>query len=364
MTNLALVGLGHAARSIWTPALQSLSGVTVVAGADPEPGARSGWARLAPRAALHDSLADLLACHGSIDWLVVVSPPDLHAEHALAGLAAGCHVLCEKPAARSAAQLDVLAAAAADADRCVAVNHEFTRMPIFAATLAELQRGAHGPLRFAQVWQLVQDPGATGWRAGGETMREFGTHAVDLLIEAFGGPPSQVSARMPRPAGAPAGDPLDLVTLEWPDGRAAQLVLDRLSPGQHRYMEARFDCAGASLRASIGGRAEVRLGLDPRSRLPRLRLDLAGGGAAWIERGARREGLARNGLAALADATAALTRQTLDAVAARQEPPRSLARVRDVLAVIDAAYASAAQDRVVAVNPQRDPQESALDSDP
>ncbi|MCO4771569.1 MAG: Gfo/Idh/MocA family oxidoreductase, partial [Deltaproteobacteria bacterium] len=261
MTNVAVVGLGAAARTIWAPALAKVRGAVLVAGADPDTRAQGAWARTAPRAAPHPNLEELFDSHQSIDWLVVASPPPLHEQHVRAGLAAGCNVLCEKPVVRTSEALGGLRAAAREAGRHIAVNHEFTWMPILAASLAQVHGAEHGRLRFAQVWQTVDDRGASGWRASGRTFAEFGTHAVDLLIEAFGGAPSTVSARMPRPDGG-KGDPIDLVTLEWPDGRAAHVVLDRISPGKHQYFESRFDCEHASIRASIGGRAQVRMGIS------------------------------------------------------------------------------------------------------
>lgn len=347
MTNVALLGLGNAARTIWTPALCKVPGVTLVAGADPDASAQSAWSRLAPSAAPHPSLEELLDSHRSIDWLVIATPPAHHLDHVIAGLEAGCHVLCEKPLVVDEAALDAITKSAARARRTVAVNHEFTRMPIFAETLARLHAGKHGALRFAQLWQLVDDSAVTGWRSGGETLREFGTHAIDLLISAFGGPPKTVSARMPQPVAGEGGDPVDIVTLEWADGRSGHVVLDRISPGHHRYLEARFDCAEASLRASIGGRAALTIGLDAPTRRPKLRLDVAAGGTAWVEQGERRSVYARNGLHALVDATALLTTETFENTRSGKPAPCSLSRARDVLRVVEGAYLSASTDRVV-----------------
>lgn len=345
MTQIAIVGLGNAARTIWTPALHKLPGVSLVAGADPDTSAQAAWSKGAPSASPHGSLKGLLECHQGIEWLVVATPPEQHAADIRAGLQAGCHVLCEKPVSPSLSDFDALLAVAAQAGRTLTVNHEFTHMPIFAAVLENLQGGGHGPLRFAQVWQQVNDGDSTGWRGAGETLREFGTHGIDLLLQAFGGAPCLVTARMPRPDPSRRGDPVDLVTLEWPDGRAAHLLLNRLSPGEHRYMEARFDCTSASLRASIGGRAGLALRVNPTTRRPKVRLEVAGGGMAWVERGPQRDVIGRNGLHALVDATALRTQKIIDSVAAGQ--PQSQERVRDVLAVIDAAYRSAAADRSV-----------------
>jgi len=338
-THVALVGLGAAAQNLWLPAVKRTRGVTLVAGADPSPDAQRAFSALAPSCPTHPDLPTLLESHRSVDWVLVATPPRTHVAVATAALEASRHVLCEKPLAGSVAAIDALAAVAERAGRTLAVNHELSRMRIFAATLARL-RGS--PPRFAHVWQTVATHTSPGWREAGDVLGEFGPHPIDLLIDAFGGSPAKATARLPNPDGA-AGTPVVLLTLEWPDGRAAHLTLDRMAPGRHRYLEARFDCADACLRATFGGRADVRLGIDPRTRRPRVRWDLGPGGLAWVERGQGREVYARNPLNALADATSTLLAETL---AGR---PVGVSRARAVAAVIEAARRSAAEERTVAI---------------
>lgn len=343
MARVALVGLGSAARTLWLPALRR-RGLVPVAAVDPADEARGWFQTTHPGAAVYADLHALFVAPP--DWVVITSPPDAHAAAVEAALNAGSHVLCEKPFVADSGTARKLEALARRRGRHLAVNHEFAHMPVFAETLARLQGGRDGRLRFAQLWQNVDDAGVEGWRADGRTLREFGTHAIDLLLRAFGRPPTKVTARMPAVAGR-RGDPLDLVTLEWPGGGVGHLILNRLSPGDHRYLEARFDCEQASLRASIGGRAQLRLGLSARSRSPLLRLELAGGGAAWAELGERRETYARNGTDALVHATATLLGQTLEAAGRGAPLPCAASDALRVIQVIEAAERSARTDRTV-----------------
>ena len=346
MIKVGLVGLGAAADSIWVPALKKIHGVDLVAGADPDPGAVGRMARLAPRMTVHQDLGHLLEDHRTIDWIVIATPPETHACLAVEALDAGRHVLCEKPFAPTLAEADQILEAAARAGRVIAVNHEMTSMPIVGESLRAVSSGEHGGLLFAQVWQTLVDPPGGGWRTRGETMAEFGSHAVDLLIHAFGEVPTGVLAAMPRPDGM-AGDPIDLVTLFFSGGRAGHMVLDRVCQGAHQYLELRFDCTGASLRASMGGRASVELGLHARSRRPKLRLDLAPGGLAWVERSSERDVIARNPTSALAHATRVHVGRVFDSVGRGAEPPGAGRRARDVVRVVEAAYRSAAEGRRV-----------------
>ena len=59
----------------------------------------------------HGSLAALLA-DGEVDAVYVATPHPMHCEVVVAALAAGKHVLCEKPIAMSLAEVDAMQAAA------------------------------------------------------------------------------------------------------------------------------------------------------------------------------------------------------------------------------------------------------------
>jgi predicted dehydrogenase len=353
---LALLGLGAAARSIHWPACRRLEGVEVVAGADPDPRAREAFRLLAPRPTLYDDAAELLRAEKP-DWVVVAAPPFAHRSLSLLALEHGSHVFCEKPLATAVADADALIEAARRAGRWVAVNLEFPRMPIFEAAQRAIGSREFGRLLFLQAWQHLREADSKdpGWRSSGRTLEEFGTHVVDLAIRLFGGPPERVEARMPRVSGPPEADLIDLVTLEFPDGRAASIVLDRVCRGSHRYLELRLDGEVASLRASIGGRARLSFSIEARSRRPSARLELAGGGQAWLEIGERRRILARNPRDAFADATSRHLDSVLEAVARGLEPPASARRARDVVAVVEAAYASAATGRSVSIAPPPEP---------
>lgn len=371
MTRLALVGLGAAARRIHLPACQSVPGLELVGGADPDPAARETFARATARP-VHADAAALLAAERP-DWVLVAAPPARHAELVLAALEHGAHVFCEKPFVESLADAERIVAASEQAGRVVAVNHEFPRMPSHAALLEAVGGPELGAPLFLQAWQTVE-PGEAdlvGWRTGAATMREFGTHVVDLAMRVFGGRPLAVTARMPLPAGAPttgapgtgapatgapgtgAGDLLDLVVLEFEGGRSASIVLDRLCRGRHRYLELRLEGERASLRTSLGGRMSLAMGFSPRARRPLLRLDLCKGGQAWIESGESVRVIARNPLDTLAHATGVQLGLVLDAVRRGERPPADAREARDVVEVVETAYAAAREGRTLELPPRR-----------
>lgn len=348
------LGLGRAARLYHLPAVRQVAGAVAVGGADAAAQQRGEWERTSGMRT-YATLAELLDREHP-DVVIVATPPDLHAEGCLEALAAGTHVICEKPFAPTVADADRVIAAAQAARKQVAVNHQFREMPIIRALRDTIAAGREGRLAFCQVWQLMNlapwdEP--TPWRAGmaRRTLLEGGVHLVDLLITLFGEAPHALYAR--HSSGFhddPEADAVQVLTLEFSQGRLGLIAIDRLCQGGTRYLDIRADCERASLRASLGGRAFVQLG-SKRAERPGVRLDLGLGGLAWSEHGARRKVLARNPRDVTGDATARLLQLIVPALAEGREPPSSAREARDVIAVIEAAYAAAATGKRVDLQP-------------
>lgn len=347
MTRVALVGLGNAGFTLHLPALAGVPGVTLAGACDLDEARRE---RAAARFGV-PVFADFDAMLGAArpDVVVVGTPPDSHADYCLRTLAAGAHVICEKPFASSIAEVDRILDAARAAGRRVALNHEFREMPIFRAVRDAVDGGETGALVFAQVWQLMDLPpwAEPGWRGQmlQRTVYEAGVHLVDFLMALFGERPHAVQARTST-CGVREGDTdaVALLTLEFSRGRLAQVTQNRLCKGETQYFEVRADTEQASLRASFGGRARFLAGLF-RSSTPSFRIEYGISGMAWRERGNRRQFLARNPKDPAMIATRRVFEATLRAFADGTEPPASGEAGRDVMAVIGAAYRSAAEGR-------------------
>src|SRR5262249_15905140 len=152
---------------------------------------------------------------------------------------------------------------------------------------------------FTQFWQLMDlapwdEP--VPWRAAmpNRTLFEGGVHLVDLLLHLNEELPTGVYARHSSGLDASrTADAIHLVALVFPEGGRAQVPTDRLCPAGTRYVELRADCERASLRASHGGRALLRVGAK-RAQKTGIRLEFAPGGMAWMERGLGRTTLAKN----------------------------------------------------------------------
>jgi predicted dehydrogenase len=345
LTRFGFAGLGWAARGFHLPALEQVPGAVAVGGCDTSADQRDSWQQEVGTPA-YEGLEELVERERP-DVIIVATPPDSHAELCLRALEVGTHVICEKPFVNTVSEADSVLEAAEAVGRQVAVNHEFREKPIFKAVAERIGSPEAGRLVFCQIWQLMdvapwEEPVA--WRAAmpDRSLFEGGVHLVDLLIFLFGERPAAVYAR--RSSGLDPSrdaDAIQLVTLEFGGGRLAQLTIDRLCPAGIRYVELRADCELESLRASIGGRALVRLGMK-RAERTGLRLEFGSGGLAWAERGMKRTTLARARREPGKHATAELFKQITAAFEQGREPPSSGREARDVLAVIEAAYRSAA----------------------
>ena len=345
-----VVGLGWAARALQLPALRSIPSVEVAGGFDSAAAQRTSWEHETGVAA-YASLEELVE-RTAPEAVIIATPPDLHEEQCVQALELGLHIVCEKPFVVGVAQADRVLAAAERAGRQVAVNHEFREKPIFKAIQQRVARQEDGRLVFCQIWQLMdlppwQEPAP--WRAAmaDRALLEGGVHLVDLMVSIFGSQPEAVYASHSTGLQQEQrSDAINLLTLEFPHGRLAQVTIDRLCRGGTRYVELRADCERATLRASAGGRASVRIGMK-RAERPGIQAEVASGGLAWVERGTNRRTLARNTRDAAQRATAALLAQIVRAFEQGLEPPSSGREARTALAVIEGAYESARTGRRV-----------------
>ena len=279
------------------------------------------------------------------DVVVVATPPKHHVAACLEALAAGAHVICEKPLATTIAEGRRVLEAAQRTGRRVAMNYEFREMGIAGALRARVGAPDVGPLHFAHVWQSMDLPPwkEPGWR--GQLSRgvlfEAGIHLVDYALALFRERPRSVWATMSTcGVREEKTDSVALVTLEFANGRLAQVTQNRLSPGDTRYFEVSAECAQATLRASFGGRARVSVGMV-RSTRPHLRVEYGPSGLAWEERGADRRVFAKNPREAGMDATRRLLEKTLSAFANGTEAPASGEVGLMGLEVLAACYHSA-----------------------
>jgi len=143
-----------------------------------------------------------------IDIVDICTPGHTHVEIALAALAAGKHVLCEKPLANDVADADRMAdAAAAAAERGVVsmCGFSYRRTPALALAKKLIDDGRLGRIRhvraqYLQDWLTSPDAPFT-WRldrerAGSGTLGDIGAHSIDTAQWLTGSAITGVSATL------------------------------------------------------------------------------------------------------------------------------------------------------------------------
>ncbi len=89
------------------------------------------------------------------DLVAVSTTPHSHGELTLQAIASGCHVLCEKPFTRNAAEAEALLSAAEAACKVHMLGHEFRFMPDRATAARALSEGIIGEIRAISFVQLL-----------------------------------------------------------------------------------------------------------------------------------------------------------------------------------------------------------------
>lgn len=125
---LLQIGLGSWGRR-WAELVQSTTGFEIGAVVDPDPVSRA-WAAEQlnlPAETIYPNLADALA-GATIDAALITTPPETHRTVAETTLAAGLHVLIEKPLATSLDDAQAMAATARQMGKTLMVsqNYRFT----------------------------------------------------------------------------------------------------------------------------------------------------------------------------------------------------------------------------------------------
>lgn len=119
-----------------------------------------------------------------VDAVSIATPDYTHTQIILDALAAGKHVLTEKPLAKTAAEAEAIQQAASGSDRVVMVDFHNRVNPVFAAAREEIRSGAIGPIvhasaRLSNTMHVPLD--MLNWSDKSSALWFLGSHAVDAL---------------------------------------------------------------------------------------------------------------------------------------------------------------------------------------
>lgn len=185
---VGLLGCGAIARRSHVPALQA-AGVTLTAfWSRTTASAEAACAEAGTGEVVPDWAA--LVARDDVDAVVISTPNALHAPQALAAVAAGKHVLVEKPFTVDVASADAVLSAAAAKGVVVMTAHNARFTPAIAAARHAVRQGDVGAVTavravFCHGGPLAWAPEATWFfdreLAGGGALLDLGVHLVDAI---------------------------------------------------------------------------------------------------------------------------------------------------------------------------------------
>ncbi len=236
---ILVVGTGGMAAT-HVRAYQAMKGVQVVAGVDTRPeilqafqsehGIPHGFATV------DDAIA-----WGQFDAVSNVTPDAVHKATTLPLLAAGKHVLCEKPLATTHADAQAMADAAALAGVVAMVNLTYRNVPALQAARRLVAAGGIGPVRhfeasYLQSW--LTQPAWGDWKTepkwlwrlstrhgSNGVLGDVGVHILDFATYVIGAMPARFTSRLTTFDKAPGGR-IGEYTLDANDSFVMETALD------------------------------------------------------------------------------------------------------------------------------------------
>lgn len=181
---VCLVGLGHIGR-VHVAAMRQTSGLNLVAGCDTNPDLA---AILPDGTRFHTDLNEALTAT-DLDLVVVATPNPTHNPIARTALAAGVHVIVEKPAASDPAELDALLGAAWESQRLLwfALHAATGSEVLWAAEHLGAEAERYGPLsgfhsRFMDPYLDAMNSPLSHAGSLETPWRDSGINAISVLL--------------------------------------------------------------------------------------------------------------------------------------------------------------------------------------
>lgn len=333
---VGLLGYGLAGAVLHAPVIEAIPDYRIVAVATSR--AEAAARRDAPQVVAD---VDRLLEIDAVELVVVVTPNDQHADHAARALAAGRHVVIDKPMAPDVAACDALIDRAREAGVVFSVYHNRRWDGDHRAAQAVAASGEVGAVRlYRAFWDRFRPDAPAVWRntdrGGAGLLWDLGPHMIDQALSLFG----------------------------WPDAMTADVARQRDGSVADDYFELTLHY----------GRARAVIGASSLIAATRPRMALHGTGGSWWTEGldpletalragrhpseegfaaslpaipaffARRDGERRAAPAAAGDHLG-FYRELARAIRDGGAPPVDPCEARDVVALIEAAHAGAGVPR-------------------
>jgi predicted dehydrogenase len=231
---VALIGTGMWGRRL--AAAAGRAGLRVVTCFARDEGARAAFA--AESGCEAASSLEAAVTHPGVDGVLVVTPNDVHLEHAALAARHRRHVFVEKPIADTVEAGERLRDACADAGVVLMVGHAFRRLGAARKVRELVDAGALGRVVLAEAtFSLPGRLPPSAWRAhrarnAGGPLMQLGIHHVDTLAYWLG-PIAASSGRFAHVATDADIDDVGVVTLRFASGALGVVTGSYVSPHTH-----------------------------------------------------------------------------------------------------------------------------------
>ena len=191
-----------------------------------------------------------------VDVVHICTPNHLHQSLAEAALAAGKHVICEKPLALDERGAQALVDAAAGTDLVTAVPFVYRYYPTAQEARERVRTGQTGPIRlihggYLQDWLLL--PSDDNWRVdeqlGGASraFADIGSHWCDMVEHVSGHRITRVSARLFTSVPERVTEDAAIMQFETDRGAIGSAVVSQISAGRKNRLSFELDGAEEAL---------------------------------------------------------------------------------------------------------------------
>ncbi|MBL9050355.1 MAG: Gfo/Idh/MocA family oxidoreductase [Tabrizicola sp.] len=199
-----VLGAARFAREHMAPAIHAAEGAEFAALATSDPAKADGFRAFCPSLTVHATYDALLA-DPTIDAVYIPLPNHMHVEWTLKALAAGKHVLTEKPIAMKAREIDQIIAARDRTKLLAAEAYMIVHHPQWKRAKEWFEAGEIGDLVHADVafsFNLTDGGNIRNKpETGGGSLRDIGVYTFGCTRFVTGAEPVDLSARIHRENG-------------------------------------------------------------------------------------------------------------------------------------------------------------------
>ena len=224
------VALGDIAQEAMLPAVEHTgnSSIAALVTSDPVKAGRLAERYNVEHTYSYEQFPEMLAS-GNVDAVYIATPNWRHAEFVLPALAAGVHVLVEKPLEIDSARCQQILDAEKSSKAKLMVAYRLHFEPATVAAIERVRNGELGQVHlFTSIFAQMVDPAnhRAKTEAAGPVL-DMAPYPVNAVRNLFGAEPTEVSAFGSRHAESGLGDFDDTVTvmLRFSEGRLAQFVV-------------------------------------------------------------------------------------------------------------------------------------------